>query len=147
MVSLRHHVGLSIENRAGVVAPLFDIGREGGALKSRSHLLRDGMEQALEDFKLNGIGSHGRLSSMQKEIKDFHTRRRNRRGGEVGALARSIPRALGFPSFPTMGLQTNDFDCKILPDELQTTACRTTSAHFERKGQLFSHARRRTTMS
>src|SRR5439155_16484491 len=146
---------LSIENRAGVVAPLFDIGREGGALKSRSHLLRDGMEQALEDFKLNGIGSHGRLSSMQKEIKDFHTRRRNpgvrvcgrSRGGEVGALARSIPRALGFPSFPTMGLQTNDFDCKILPHELQTTACRTKSAHFERKGQLFSHARRRTTMS
>ena len=44
-----------VEHRAGIIAPLFDVGRERGAAQRRAHFFGDGMKQILENFDLDGI--------------------------------------------------------------------------------------------
>ena len=44
-----------IEDGAGVVAALFDVGREGGAAQGGAHLLGNGVVEVLEDFEFDGI--------------------------------------------------------------------------------------------
>ena len=46
--SLCDHVALFVENRAGKISSLFDIGRERGSVQGHSHLLGDGRESVLE---------------------------------------------------------------------------------------------------
>ena len=46
---------LAIEDRAGIVAALLDIGRERGAPQRRAHLLRDGVHGALKDREFDRI--------------------------------------------------------------------------------------------
>ncbi len=60
------HPRLAIEDGAGIVAPLLDVGRERGAPQGRAHLLGDGMHRALKDRQFYRIGSgkgHARSSS------------------------------------------------------------------------------------
>jgi hypothetical protein len=45
-----------IEDGAGVVAALFDVGRKGGAAESGSHLFSDGVVEVLEDLEFDGVG-------------------------------------------------------------------------------------------
>ena len=52
------HVAGGVEERAGVIATLFDVGREGGAAQRCAHLFGDGVKEMLEDFELDGIGRH-----------------------------------------------------------------------------------------
>ncbi len=42
-----------VEERARVVATLFDVGREGGATQRCAHLFGDGVEEMLENFELD----------------------------------------------------------------------------------------------
>jgi hypothetical protein len=44
-----------IEDRAGVVAALLDVGREGSAAERGAHLLGDGVVQVLENLELDRI--------------------------------------------------------------------------------------------
>ena len=55
VIALSNHVALGIEDGAGVIAPLLDIGSEGGALERRAHLFRDRVEEAFEDFELDWV--------------------------------------------------------------------------------------------
>ena len=60
------HPCLAVEDRAGIVAPLLDVGRERGAPQGRAHLLGNGMHGALKDRQLHRIDgmAHAR-SSLQ----------------------------------------------------------------------------------
>jgi len=44
-----------IEDSAGVVTPLFDIGRERCAAECGSHFFGDGVVEVLEDLEFDGI--------------------------------------------------------------------------------------------
>jgi hypothetical protein len=48
-----------IEERAGVIATLLDVGRERGAAQGRAHLFGDGVEEMAEDLEFDGIKAHG----------------------------------------------------------------------------------------
>ena len=54
-----------VEERAGVVATLLDVGREGRAAQRGAHFFRDGMEEMLEDFELDGVEAHDGASVPQ----------------------------------------------------------------------------------
>jgi hypothetical protein len=54
-----NHFAVRVKDRAGVVSPLFDIGRKRGPPQSGAHLLGNGVINVLEDFQLDGICSHG----------------------------------------------------------------------------------------
>jgi len=58
VIALRYHIAVAIKNRAGIVAPLFDVRRIGRSFERRAHFFGDGMKQAFEDFELYGICSH-----------------------------------------------------------------------------------------
>jgi hypothetical protein len=46
--------GLAVEDGAGVVAPLLDVGRESRAPQRRAHLLGNGMHRALKNRQFYG---------------------------------------------------------------------------------------------
>ncbi len=52
------HFTAGIKDGAGIVPPLFDIGRKCGTTQRGPHLLGDGVVNILEDFQLDGILSH-----------------------------------------------------------------------------------------
>ena len=52
---LGHHLALGVEEGAGEVPALLDVGRVGGALKGHAHLLAHGYVQVLEDLQADGI--------------------------------------------------------------------------------------------
>jgi hypothetical protein len=58
VISHGNDFAVTIENRAGVVAPLFNVRRKCRAAQGRTHLFRDGMIKILEDFQFNGITWH-----------------------------------------------------------------------------------------
>ena len=66
VVAHGNHPALAVEHRAGIVAPLLDVGRERGAPQRRAHLFGDGMHGALKDRQLNRVGSavHALLLDM-----------------------------------------------------------------------------------
>ena len=41
MIALRDHAAGGIEHRAGIITPLFDVRRKGGAPQRNAHLFRD----------------------------------------------------------------------------------------------------------
>ena len=54
-------LGVGVEDRAGIIAPLFYVGRERGAAQGGAHFFGDRVEDVLEDFQFDGIapGGHG----------------------------------------------------------------------------------------
>ena len=48
-------LAFGIEDSAGVVAALFDIGRERSTTQGGSHFFGDGVVEVLEDLEFNGI--------------------------------------------------------------------------------------------
>ena len=61
VIAHRDYPALAVENGAGIIAPLFDIGRERGAAQGGAHLLGNGMHGTLEDgevywVRFGGIG-------------------------------------------------------------------------------------------
>ena len=64
MIAHGDHPLVPVKERAGVVAPLLDIGRDGSAPQGRSHLLRNGMDTALEDGQVDGAGQVRRRGSI-----------------------------------------------------------------------------------
>src|SRR5208282_6652378 len=48
----------AVEHGAGIIAPLFDVGRKRRAPQGRAHLLGNGVIQVLEDFQLDRIARH-----------------------------------------------------------------------------------------
>src|SRR5262245_22478595 len=54
MGGLGHEVSLSIEDSAGKIPALFDIGRKGTATEDHSHLFAKGGEAVFEDGQFNG---------------------------------------------------------------------------------------------
>src|SRR5688572_14087205 len=57
VVALGDHLAGRVEQGARIVAAFLDVWREGGALERRTHFLRDGMEETLEDFELYRVHS------------------------------------------------------------------------------------------
>jgi hypothetical protein len=53
-----NHLACTVENRAGVVAPLFDIGRKCRAPQGCAHLFCNGVIQVPENFQFDGITPH-----------------------------------------------------------------------------------------
>ena len=66
MIALRHQFALRIENRAGVIPPFLDVGRERGATQSDPHLFRDGGIERSEDFQEDGVVTGGQNASPVK---------------------------------------------------------------------------------
>ena len=54
-----------IEDSAGIVAALFDIGRERSAAQGRAHLFGDRVVEVLEDFEFDGI-THVEAKSVRQ---------------------------------------------------------------------------------
>ncbi len=54
----------AVKHRAGIVAPLLDIGRERGPAQRRAHFFRHRVKEILEDFQARGIDLHWRGSKM-----------------------------------------------------------------------------------
>jgi len=55
VIALRNRLAVGVVDGAGVVEPLFDIGREPGAAQRDAHLLGDGEVDVLEDLKVDWI--------------------------------------------------------------------------------------------
>ncbi len=58
VVSHGNDLTTAVENRARVIAALFDVGREGGSLERGSHLFGDGVIEILEDLEFDRIAAH-----------------------------------------------------------------------------------------
>jgi len=58
VVTHRDNFAIGIENGAGIVATLLDVGRKCGAAQGGAHLLRYGVVKVLENLQLNGITRH-----------------------------------------------------------------------------------------
>ena len=54
-----HDFARIVKHRAGVIAPLFDVGRKRCAAQGRAHLFRNGVEKALENLQFYGIAHRG----------------------------------------------------------------------------------------
>ena len=63
-----------VDHRAGIIAPLFDIGGERGAAQRRAHFFRNRVKQILENFDLDGI-FHAVASSQKSAVSDDKSRR------------------------------------------------------------------------
>ena len=57
-----------IENRTGVIPPLFYVGRKCGAAQRRAHLLGNGVVDVLEDFQFDGIASHAKTNWQGSDV-------------------------------------------------------------------------------
>src|SRR5258708_35801797 len=55
VIALRNNAPISVKNRAGVIAPLFDVGRERGAPQRRAHLFRYRSVERAIDFQSGWI--------------------------------------------------------------------------------------------
>ena len=60
MIAHGNDPSLRIEDRAGVIAALDDIGRDRGAAKRRAHLFGNRMHGALKNRQSDRIGDFGR---------------------------------------------------------------------------------------
>ena len=58
VVAHRHDSALPVEDGAGVVAALLNVGRKRGAAKGRAHFLGYGVKERLEDFEFRRVNSH-----------------------------------------------------------------------------------------
>jgi DNA-binding transcriptional MerR regulator len=63
------HVAGCVKERAGVVATLFDVGREGRAAQRCAHLFRHRVKEMLEDFELDRVGPHDGASVPQRRAR------------------------------------------------------------------------------
>ncbi len=70
------HLAAAVEDRAGIVATLFDVGRERGATQRCAHLFGDGVEEIFEDFKLDGIAPHDASECSATRVRGFSRRNR-----------------------------------------------------------------------
>ncbi len=62
--SLGDEHAMQVEEGAGIVTPLFDVGRAGGFAQDETHLFGDGGKEVLEDFEEDGGGGgHGKESA------------------------------------------------------------------------------------
>jgi hypothetical protein len=59
-----------IEDGAGVVAALLNVGRKRSAAQRGSHLFGDGMVEILEDFEFDGITHVGKFTSMSARARE-----------------------------------------------------------------------------
>ena len=66
---LRHHATLAVEQRAGEVEPLFDVGRERRAQQRGSHLLTERGEQVMEDQDRQSRALHRSSSGKSSTSK------------------------------------------------------------------------------
>jgi hypothetical protein len=64
VLGLHHHPSPRVEQRAGGVAPLLDVGRVGGADQHGAHLLAGGAQGAGDDAQRDGVDAHGARSSL-----------------------------------------------------------------------------------
>ena len=62
-------IARGVKYGAGVVAPLFDVGREGGTAECGAHFFRDRMEEIFEDLEAYGVHSHRRGSRMRFPVR------------------------------------------------------------------------------
>ena len=81
---------MAVEEGAGVVAALLDVGRDGGAAEGGAHLFGDGVDGALEDGEFdgtNGGGTYGGLVHACTSITRFRkaSTRRTSPGGRMVA--------------------------------------------------------------
>ena len=94
VVAHGNHARLAIEDGAGVVAALLDIGRERGAAQGSAHLLGNGMHGALKDRQLNRIGCprHHARSSPARVMTRFPnvSTRADAPGGSTVAAVYSV---------------------------------------------------------
>src|SRR5580765_1847115 len=67
VVAHGHHFAQAVKHRAGVVAPLFDIGRKSGAPQRRTHLFRNRVKDTFEDFQFNRI-THGQSAYHGRDV-------------------------------------------------------------------------------
>src|SRR5271156_1068293 len=58
MIALGDGLTGCVVDGAGVVEPLFNVGREAGAAEGDSHLFCDGDEEIFEDFEFDRIKTH-----------------------------------------------------------------------------------------
>jgi hypothetical protein len=58
VVAHRDHLAVAIKYRAGLIAPLFDVGRKRGPPQRGAHLLGNGVEEILEYFEFDRIAGH-----------------------------------------------------------------------------------------
>jgi hypothetical protein len=49
---------LAVEDRAGIIAPFFDVGGKCGTAQRGAHFLGNGVEEVLEDFQFDGVAPH-----------------------------------------------------------------------------------------
>ena len=59
---LGEQVAVGVEEGAGEVAALLDVGGEGDPLERDAHLLGGGFEEVAEEFEFDGVGGHGEES-------------------------------------------------------------------------------------
>ena len=85
---------LAIEDGAGIVAPLLDVGRERSAPQGRAHLLGNGMHRALKDRQLYRIcrliGSCVSPLHRDDEISESHPPCAEQPGGNTVAEVYSV---------------------------------------------------------
>src|SRR5690606_25233037 len=60
-----HHDAVAIEDAAGVVPSLLDVGRVGGATEGLAHLLGDRGERSVRDGDVGGREGHATRSMMR----------------------------------------------------------------------------------
>ena len=58
VVAHRDHFARAIKHRARIIAPFFDVRRKRSPAQRRTHLLRNGVIQVLEDFQFDRIAPH-----------------------------------------------------------------------------------------
>ena len=73
---------LGVEEGAGVVAALLDVGRDGGAAQGGAHLFGDGVDGALEDGEFDGADGDSLMRAPRStRLRRASTRRRRRAAG------------------------------------------------------------------
>src|SRR4051812_33177687 len=65
VIALGDECAFAVEDGTRIIAPLFDVGREGRASQADAHLFGDRRIKRLEDFELDRIGFHTAVSLSQ----------------------------------------------------------------------------------
>ncbi len=90
-------ISRGVENGAGIVAALLDVGRKRGTAERGAHFFRDRVEEIFENFEAYGIHSHRRGSRMRFP---FRSTRADQPGGISDVALYSVTMAGPTMRFP-----------------------------------------------